>query len=113
MPIQLTTAFDPGDLDPEKSYTHVKIVHLEHSIVDAFIRLVVARGYLDEGAFVESQIAKRAIYNIVDEGEGTDYTSMVAETVVSGDVGEKVYDVNAQHLYQWLIDKGYYAGTIE
>lgn len=116
MPILLTTAFDPGDLDPGKSYTHVKIVHLEHDVEGQAIRLICKRGYLAGGVFVVGGVSPVMVHQIQDqpslEPPGTDYTSLVAETVVSGDVGELVYDVNAQHLYQHLLTKGEYVGTI-
>lgn len=116
MPILLTTAFDPGDLDPGKSYTHVKIVHLEHDVGGGSIRMICKRGYLDGGDFVPGAVSPTMVHQVQDqpslEPPGTDYTSLVSETVVSGDVGGLVYDVNAQHLYQYLLDQGAYAGTI-
>lgn len=116
MPIQLTTAFNPGDLDPGKQYTHLAIRHLEHSLDNQTIRLICKYGVLEEGSFVAGAMSPTKTHLIQDEPTadppGTDYTDLVATQVVSGDVDDLVYDVNAKHLYQYLLDNGEYAGTI-
>jgi len=110
MPWLLGSAFSPGDLDAGKSYTHLKISHLEHSVRDQFIRVYVDRGYLDGEDWMWAAVGKAQVFLIRDEPAadpaGTDYTDLVATVVVDEDVDALLYDLNSAALYAYLETKG-------
>jgi len=129
MPLNLSVAFDPGDLDPGKSYTHVKIVSTDHNSEAKTIRVVVARGYMSEGEFVESTIAKRQLHTVQNVEGDLAYDTVVSNSAPNVETSdpedslryaaagavwvEKTYYAVKRALYEWLEDKGFYAGTIE
>jgi len=110
MPWLLDSAFSPGDLDAGKSYTHLKISHLEHSVRDQFIRVYVDRGYLDGEDWMWAAVGKAQVFLIRDEPTtdpaGTDYTDLVSTVVAEGEEGDLVYDLNSAALYAYLETKG-------
>lgn len=119
MPLQLTTPYDPGDAD-DKIYTHVKISEMLHYAESKAIRLTLTRGYLDtEGNYTIGKyfppIPPVVIrdHTTVEEDPNTgetisvpcpDYSLMVSSQVVSDHIGEYVYNLVADKLYQYLID---------
>ena len=107
MPIQLNTPFDPGDMDPGKSYTHVEVDQIEFIRDRKRISFSVNRGYLVGGEFVRGTASRRANYLIQDEGGGSEYTDFMG-TTPSGTLEQTV----ALGLYTWLLAKGIYAGAI-
>ena len=107
MPIQLTTPLNMGALD--SPYQHVRIVEFDVNIASQTITLVVQYGNLVSSAWtnglaIEGKTVQR--FTIT----GSDYTTLTSS--VSAAAGELYYDKIAALLYQWLITKGYYAGTI-
>jgi len=123
MRLLLATPYDPGVLDPGKSYTHVKIVDT-HCVVHndggpgvPVVEVRVARGYLDPADF-KAGLTEVPIYRLLDGVDpvtgdadaSTHYTDSLSD--LSND-GEPAAEALLRVLYQWLIDRTYYAGTIE
>jgi hypothetical protein len=113
MPITLTTPIQTGALDPNGPYAEVKISQFLLDTVDKCIWITCQYGNTDEGVWIPSIKAGLVVdrsYCIRDEGEDTDYTDMV--TAESAAAEEVYYDKVKTILYQWLLDKGHYVGTI-
>jgi len=106
MPLLLTAAFSPGDLDPGKSYTHVKVLSFSMSIAHSVIEVTVERGYLDDGAWVKGEKAPTQRFVIKDD----DYTTLVAS--LPEDDTTPLYTQVANVIYNWLTTNGHFAGTI-
>lgn len=107
MPIQLNTPFDPGDMDPGKSYTHVEVDQIEFSRDRKRVNFAVNRGYLVGGQFVRGAASRRATYLIQDEEGSSEYTDFMA-TAASGTLEQTV----AAGLYTWLLTKGIFEGAV-
>lgn len=105
MPIRLETPFNPGDLDPGKSYTDVMIEDFTINLVRKRIRLVVARGYQSGGNWVRG---KSAI--LKHEITGDDYDAVTSLSPF--DPSSLLYDQVARALYEYLIDEGIYPGVV-
>jgi len=108
MTIELTTAFDPGDI-AEGSYTHVKIVSFFVDLRKGAILIDTLYGVESEGEFtdgVEVPKATRKRFKL----SGSDYTTIVAKLTSAADV--PIYDEIARELYQWLLDAEHFAGEI-
>lgn len=115
MPWLLDSAFSPGDLDSGKSYTHLKIAHLEHSIREGFLRVHVERGYITGGAWVSAPDSLGQLPPMMVKDEpaaepaGTDYADLMATVVAVGEEGEAIYDLAAAAIYTFLASKGWIA----
>lgn len=105
MPIQLTTPFNPGDLDPGKTYPIVKI--LDHTVDSrgGLITIHTAYGYLVDGVWQQGIMSRVETTQI----SGQDYLDMGAEVP---DGIKSRHDDTADALYQYLLDKGVYTGTV-
>ena len=107
MPLLLTTPYNAGDLDG--SLTHVKITQFGLNPDEGLIDLVTRMGIIDDGNWV---------YKVAVEGKtvrrftisGEDYNTMVAAESAAAE--EVYYNKVSNLLYQWLIDKGHFVGTI-
>ena len=138
MPILLTTPKMTGDLDPDAQngqYAELKIIQQMINTKAAVIELVLEYGNTVDGSWV-SGISKPERVQIsdgppqmgcTDAGDPeatppvpanwveiapatTDYTDLLSS--LPTDANELIYDGAARVLYQWLIDKGLFAGTI-
>lgn len=108
MPIQLTTAFDPGELDVN-DYAYAKIEQFIMYPSAKRIEVMTRLGYIDNGVLVYGiPLEGKTVKKFVIEGE--DYDTMVAEESVAS--GEVYYDEVSRLLYQWLLDEGHFSGTI-
>lgn len=108
MTIELTTAFDPGDI-AEGSYTHVKVISFVVDIRRKAIMIDTLYGVESGGEFtdgVEVPRSTRKRFKIT----GNDFDAMVSKLTSAADV--LIYDEVARELYQWLLDKGHFAGSI-
>jgi hypothetical protein len=115
MPITLTTPIQTGALDPEGPYEEVKILEFTPNAVNKTIVILCQYGNTVNGEWVpgiKAGIVADQGFIVRDEGEGTDYTIMAAKLIVADDVGKSFYDRISGILYQWLLDKGHYVGTI-
>lgn len=121
MPVLLTTPFDPGDLDPGNTYPRAKIRSFTWketfeqidggSEKTELIGVTFEYGDLDSGqagTWIAGAATPQKTYDIV----GTDYDDMVAE-VANSEESYVIYAGAKRVLYQWLIDNGHLAGTIE
>lgn len=109
MPIDLTVDLNPGDLD-SGVYGEVKIVSFELNSVDKFIKIVCEYGNTVASVWTPGTAARRQAFMIVDTGVDTDFTDMIAN--LCPDTSTSIYDAASDKLYQWLIDKVIYSGTI-
>lgn len=107
MPIQLDVAFDPGDMDPGKSYTHVEVTQIQFDRFRKKVGFSVSRGYLESGEFVVGSAAPRQSFTIGDVEGGTEYTDFMG-AAASGTLEETV----AVGLYNWLLAKDIFEGSI-
>ena len=105
MPILLTTAYNPGDLDAG-TYTHVDVVHCNHRYQPETVSIHTMYGTLSGGDFVQGK-ATGGPFNISDDG-GTDLTDLKA---LVSNASEPCADAWKRALCQWLIDKGHFLGS--
>ncbi len=106
--IELTTAFDPGDI-AAGDYTHVRIQSFRVDLVKQVIALDTLFGTLSGEDFVAGVDVPRATrkrFHI----QGDDYAAMITKLTSAADV--LIYDEVARELYQFLIDQGHFAGTV-
>lgn len=111
--ILLTTPFDSGDFDSDIQYTHIKIVDFTlHSTLKT-IYINVCYGHLDGGGIFLAGVKQVIRYAIQDfpnsSPPGTDYTGLVTQ---APQTGELIYSAASRVLYEYLLTKGHYAGTI-
>lgn len=106
MPIQLTTAWDPGQYDPGQTYPRAKIVDFLWK--STFIRVTVDFGDVSGEDWVSGAARrKEKTYTI----SGTDYDTMVAEI---SQTDEALYAGVKRVLYAWLqTNVAELAGTVE
>jgi len=105
MPIQLTAAFDPGDVDPGVTYPRVIIKSFLCQPLTQEIAVVCEYGSGSSSSWTPGVVPTQEFLV-----SGSDYTTMIAELPDSG--LEAIYDGAARVIYQWLIDEGHFAGTI-
>ena len=123
--IQLTTPISVGILD-SNAYTHVKITKMTWDDEVKRIDLVARAGRVVNSKFVpgietiatfkQHQIANYTMGPGPEHPEDpptvvTDYDDLIAESLTSG-ADEPVYEEVANALYQWILDKELYAGTL-
>jgi hypothetical protein len=107
MPIALTTAKDPGDMDVT-TYGEVKIVTFSLWPNLNMIDITTEYGNTVAGEWVRSNLGMAAQNQF--RVEGSDYAAMVTALSLDGD--EPIYVGAARVLYQWLLDAGHFVGTI-
>lgn len=105
MPIQLTNAYNPGDADPGKTYAQVKIIDHEVRLVQQLIIIRCKYGNTVGGEWVEG--LQRGTNDTVVSG--ADFVALVGSTPAQLST---IYNMVSKALYQYLLDKGVYAGTI-
>lgn len=124
MPIQLTTPKVTGDLDPQAyggQYTQAKIVQQVLNLREQTITLEIEYGNTVAGEW-RPGILPRAIYQIRDvpgtiDSDGNPvaaqphYTNLV--TALPANTTTPIYGHAALALYQWLLDRGLFTGTIQ
>lgn len=109
MPIQLTTPMNVGVVDPNSPYQQAKIVQFALLPVAKRIEMHVQLGNTISGDWAPGIVGSEiTVKKFLVEGE--DYNTMVSST--SAGAGEVYYDKVSALLYQWLLDKGHYVGTI-
>ncbi len=120
MPIQLTTPLDhkAGHDIPNAIYTHIKITSFR-MIPDAqAIELIINYGTNIDGVFTKGRTHQRVMW-IKNKEEDTInnipadpiYNNLMIAAVASAE-SAPLYTEVARSLYEWLINKGHYEGTI-
>ena len=120
MPIQLTAPFKVGDFDDE-NYTTVKILHFSWDNVNKMMQIACVLGRMAAGKFAagKKEPLVVVIKDIPAQGVEGDpgyvpadpqYTDLVTGT--HANANELVYAAVQRFLYQWLLDRGYFTGTI-
>jgi len=126
MPIVLTTpfSFDPGHGQPVESYGEMKIVEFVCGVQESQIRMRCQYGDTVDGTWVPGNAPESA--HVVEDRPAaenvpatSDYTDLVAasrttadDEITPGDGGHSIYVGAARELYEWLIARGIYDGTI-
>lgn len=120
MPIQLATTFKVGDFD-EENYTIIKVLKFFWDNVNKTMTLWAYYGRVAGGKF---KAGKRdpIVIEIVDrpamgiEGEAgyvpadPQYTALILSAIANAN--ENVYGAVQRYLYQWLLDRGHFTGTL-
>jgi len=109
MPLQLTTPLSVGAIDVNSPYQQVKIVEVKLCLTAGYIDLTTQAGNTVNGRWtngmgIEGATVKR--FRV----EGSDYNTMVGAKSLGAD--DVYYDRVASLLYQCLIDKGHFSGSI-
>ena len=109
MTILLDTPFNPGDMDPGKSYTHVDLVSYQPVKGDNMVYMSCMRGYVEDGRFVAGVFAPepRRLFNRRKLGE-TRYDDYLTE---DPEVGRKARDAHDHRLELFLAER-LYPGTV-
>jgi hypothetical protein len=107
MPLLLTTAFNPGDLDKNQSYTHAKIVRFAVDLEQHVFELDVRYGHLVAGSFVAGVIPPTRV-EIRDQPRlgTTAYTDLIASQ------GGQLYGGVALQLYTYLVTNELFLGVV-
>lgn len=115
--INLTTPYNPGDLDPGQSYTHARIIEFRAALDAKILTICVVYGYLDgESEWVQG---KAPIRKVEINNKGSKYDLLIAsatttssDEVQPGDGGHKCYIGTGRELYTYLINNvSGYAGV--
>jgi len=111
MPITLTTAANPGDNDPGKTYPKAKIVHFSVNLLQNQITFELGYGDVVDGSWVIGNGVRGKNFTINSD----DYATMIAESALQTDgaSGYEIYSGAKRVLYQWLIDNEHISGTID
>jgi hypothetical protein len=103
MPIQLTTAFNPGDVDAGKLYTQAKILSLSVDVLGNMMRVNCSYGYTADGVWVQGVVGHKSL-----RIEGQDFGNIMGAIPVD----ESIASAMVSRIYQWLLDDGVYSGII-
>lgn len=110
MTIALTTPYDPGDLDPGQSYTHVRILRAVIDNTVPQVELTIVRGFLSGPDFVPGRASpERVVIKDRPRQGGTDYADEEAKKPFAGANTYAAYD---RQLHEFLIVKALFPGTI-
>lgn len=108
MPLLLTTPYDPGAADPSGSYPRGKILGFSIDTEKSTIHFDLEYGDVNGDVWERGGAAPRKQYVVAD----ADYDAMVVGETTAGE-GHVIYAGAKRVLYQWLIDNGHEAGTVE
>ena len=108
MPLLLTTPYDPGAADPGETYPRAKIRGFSIDTELSRINFDLEFGDMN-GDTWEAGTASPRKQHVVED---TDYDAMVVEETTVGE-GHVIYAGAKRVLYQWLLDNGHEAGTVE
>lgn len=120
MPILLTSSIQTGDLDTSGPYLHVKITDLILDTINKKITVTCfhgndSGGIWTQGIKARDRFAIKNIPAVLDE-DGVEITPADPQydTIIAimPGAGETIYQAASKQLYQWLLDKGHYVGTI-
>ena len=110
MPVLLTTAFDPGDLDSGHTYLRATITDYAVLLRNGSPCIIVnyTFGNVVDDQWVRGNAAPSRSATII----GADYDSMIEEAAIEGE-SYNLYQGVKRVLYNYLIDHDYLVGTIE
>lgn len=103
--IELTTAFNPGDSDPGKTYTHVRTVEVVLQARDQWIRVGMERLYLDGAEWV---IGNTGMLNLTIDREDFHTLKKIKAKKGDGDIIREFFKA----CEQFAIDQGVVEGDI-
>lgn len=107
MPLTLTTPVSTGDLDPAAaSYAKIKVTEFSADLWRGLMVFHVSYGNVVDDVWVGSHFGRREF-----KISGQEFLDLITTHATLDD--ELTYDAVARGLYQWLIDNGHYAGTID
>ena len=123
MTIELTTPFSytPGHGESSVSYAEVKIIFFSVNIELMCIVLRVQYGDTVSGNWTPGKVpihqiliedVAEKIDSAGDEIDANPVYSILMGTSLTSDTGVSLYNDVGNNLYQHLIDKGFYTGTI-
>jgi len=123
MPITLTTPKATGDLDPNAAgnqYTQVKITKQTIDLTRKLLTVTVSYGNTVNGHWVPGILPAMSFAAIDQPANGdqpavTDFTDLVGTAPaapVEGTPTPSLYDQVSKRLYQWLLAKQFFPGTI-
>lgn len=126
MSITLTTPlnFEPGHGLPMEVYNEVSIVDFHVKLRQKEMKVLVEYGNTNAGGIWVPGKAEKGcvvIRNIpayedaagVQHLDDPQFDIIVGTQIVqAAEVGARIYDIVGLHLYQWLVDNGYYPGTV-
>ena len=108
MPITLTTAFNPGDFDAGKTYTHAKIVKFAVDIELGAISVTLKFGNVVGGVWTPSVLPGTMLIFAY----GSEMWETISEKATNE--GESVYECLKRVLYaQVMVDNPALAGVVE
>jgi len=102
MPIQLASAFNPGDFDAGTSYAQLAIESFK--LQAGSLELTMHYGNTVSGAWERGASSEQMNLTVIDPDLATLIASAPAIRTGSDPVPSE--------FYQWLIDNGHYSGTI-
>lgn len=109
MPVLLTNAFNPGDIDPGHTYPRANIVMQAIRPEIQQIQIEFEFGDMVNGKWVPGAQTPRRMVMV---NPGADYTAIVSEEATA-DEDYLIYAGAKRVLYEYLIAKGHLSGTIE
>lgn len=108
MPVLLTTPFNPGDLDPGKTYPRAQIVEQRIRPEEKRISVSWEYGTVVETAWVPGDKSPSRTVDFT----GADYDALILEDAIE-DEDYLIYAGAKRVLYALLISKGYLVGVVE
>ena len=116
MSILLATPFNPGDLDPGATYTHVELTRFAGDFQGRVITFEFQRGTMDAANhFVPGDL--NTLRFVVEDRPArgnipakTDYTEMMAELTLDGELASSAV---ARIIYTYVLVNGLFVGTPE
>jgi hypothetical protein len=107
VPIQLTKSFNPGDIDPDHTYDLIRINQWRVFPPAQLMRITCGYGSM-ETVDGTSQW-RNGLKDLQVTIEGQDFIDLF---MAMGDSSKTLYDSIANRLYQYMIDKAIFDGTI-
>ena len=110
--IELTTVFASGDMAAD-DFTHVRIQSFNVDLAKKQIAIDTLYGTESGGDFVAGVDVPRITrkrFHITNVGEAAEYDAIAAKLTSDADV--PIYEEVARELYQWLLDKAHFVGSI-
>lgn len=111
MSIALTSAFNPGDNDPGKTYTHMRACryYYDGSSAESAWHADFEYGFFDMTTWVKGKNLATHV-KLEDVSPNNYLTAMLAK---EANEGEKVHDAMLRIMEEYAVSAGIIAGTVE